>query len=151
MAIQYTPIPVESLAWALRTEGKLPLYDVSDVAPAAGQPPRVPALGDGQFDLTQWLSLGGSLWPLPVYGFVEGGWRYRSSWYYGVGSEQDYGSGPVWRAQVGAELFEGALLVYATGAGGPHVSRRRRDPAICHRRTGNRVDRVARARARGDG
>ena len=117
MAIQFTPIPAESMAWALRTEGTLPLYDVSEVAPLAGQPPRVPALGDGQVDLTQWVSVGGSLWPLPVYGFVEGGWRYRSSWYYGTGSGQDYGSGPVWRAQAGVQLFDDALLVYATSQG----------------------------------
>ena len=98
LAIQATPFDLP-LPWALRLEAKLPLYDVQGTG--GGDALNFPALGDGQIDLTTWLSLGGSLWPTPVYFLGEVGYRRRTGVFYGEGIDLDFKDGVAFRAQAG--------------------------------------------------
>jgi hypothetical protein len=76
------------LAVSVRAEAKVPLYEGGpSIEGRQTQPverfPRsttnFPALGDGQVDLTGWLSVGGALPVLDGFFSVEGAYRYRSS------------------------------------------------------------------------
>lgn len=106
-AIQTTPVDLP-LPWALRLEAKLPLYDVK--GPGGADALNFPALGDGQVDLTTWLSVGGSLWPTPVYFLGEVGYRRRTGVYYGEGLDLDFKDGVAFRAQAGYIYKERLLL-----------------------------------------
>ena len=108
IGLQATPFAIGSLPWALRVEAKVPLYDAAGVE--GSEALNFPALGDGQVDLTYWLSLGGSLWPRPIYFLGELGWRQRTDVFYGEGNGLDFADGLAYRAQAGYIYQERVLL-----------------------------------------
>lgn len=72
---------------AVRVDAKVPLYDA---APPRGQEgANFPAAGDGQVDVTAWLSAGGGFGD--AYGFVEVGHRFRTEVFAGDGEGRVYG------------------------------------------------------------
>lgn len=107
LGLQWTPVEL-ALPWALRLEAKVPLYDVAAVeGPEAAM---FPALGDGQVDATLWASIGGSLWPRPIYFLAEAGWRHRTQAFYGEGSGAQFLDGVAFRAQAGYTWRERVLV-----------------------------------------
>ncbi len=107
VGLQTTPIK-RKIPYALRLEAKLPLYDVAAIdGPEAEM---FPALGDGQVDLTGWLSVGGSLYPKPIYFLGEIGWRHRTEIFWGEGSGMEFGDGLTFNAQVGYTFRERVLV-----------------------------------------
>lgn len=71
LGVQVRPLPA-SLPFALRLDWKIPAYSTPQDPNALE-----PLPGDGQHDLTGWVSLGNS-WPRPrIYGFAEAGVRWR--------------------------------------------------------------------------
>lgn len=113
LGLQITPYKL-NLPYALRLETKIPLYDVAGIeGPEANM---FPALGDGQVDVTGWLSVGGSLYPKPIYFLGEIGYRHRTEIFYGEGSGLEFGNGLTFNAQVGYTFKERVLV--AGNAGG---------------------------------
>ena len=112
LGAQWAPPIAQAVPWAVRLEAKAPLYDVGAIGgPLAAE---FPALGDGQLDVTGWASVGGSLYPLPIWGFVEAGWRRRTEVYYGEGSGRAFADGAVARGQLGMFFFDERAFVTAT-------------------------------------
>lgn len=107
VGVQYG-FPFFDFPLALRIEGKVPLYDVAE--PGGLEHGLFPALGDGQVDLDYWLSAGGSLDGLPLYGFVELGYRLRTSIYTGEGAPLDYGDALLTYAQLGYTVYAGVIV-----------------------------------------
>lgn len=102
-----------SLPWldfpqAVRAEVKLPLYDAAE--PGGAQGASFPLIGDGQVDGRLWLSAGGSLPGLPVYGFLELGYEHRTEWAVGEGLDRSFADGALAFAQVGATVWAGVVL-----------------------------------------
>ncbi|MCA9668144.1 MAG: hypothetical protein KC503_21245 [Myxococcales bacterium] len=114
LGVQYTPPLRLPFKYALRVDVKVPLYTVIPDVPFAT---RYPALGDGQLDLTFWLALGGSLDKIPLYGFVELGYRHRTEAYTGddPGDGRSFKDGIALFGQVGYKLFS-RLLVMANAS-----------------------------------
>lgn len=88
-----------SVPIALRAVATLPLYSNTAIV-TPGTPTVRPFLGEGQVDITGWISIGHSLYPRPIYAYVDVGYRHQS----------DVGPGPlnidfkpafVYMAQVG--------------------------------------------------
>ena len=101
VALQWTPVAIRSLPWAVRLEAKAPLYDVGDIEGPLAM--RFPAFGDGQLDLTAWLSAGASgRLGVPLYGFLELGYRHRTEAYLGTGDDRAFADTLVAAAQLGA-------------------------------------------------
>ncbi len=71
LSAQASPIDVGTPT-SIRFEAKLPLYGLPD-------PPFAPARGDQQVDLTLWLSAGRGLTQLPLYFYIDAGYRHRTS------------------------------------------------------------------------
>jgi hypothetical protein len=94
---------------AARLEAKLPLYDVGEPRGACAD--LFPQPGDGQVDVTLWLSVGDSLRDLPLYLFGELGHRFRTEAYPATDSGQRYGDTFVAFGQLGWELSEGTFLM----------------------------------------
>lgn len=108
--VQYTPPLALPIPYAVRVDVKIPLYDVDmSGIPFATQ---FPALGDGQIDLSFWLSAGGSVPNLPLYAYGELGYRHRTEAFIGdgPGDGRDYGDGVVLFLQTGYTFFERLLL-----------------------------------------
>ncbi len=108
LGVQSTPFKIGQLPWALRLEGKIPLYDVQGAGGVNAQ--NFPALGDGQVDLTTWLSVGGSLWPKPIYFLGEVGYRRRTEFFYGQGNGLEFADGVTFRAQAGYTFAKRILI-----------------------------------------
>ncbi|RMG21269.1 MAG: hypothetical protein D6729_01110 [Deltaproteobacteria bacterium] len=108
LALQYSP-PSLPFPLAGRLEVKLPFYSVSNTV-------EDPSLGDGQVDLTLWLSAGGSAADPPVFGYVELGYRHRTEIFFGTNPGTSPGDGLALFAQAGWMLF-GRLLVSVTAGG----------------------------------
>lgn len=90
LGLQWTPPPLQKLLKfpvAVRVNLKLPLYDtqmlnrVKDLSVSTS----FPFLGEGQIDLTFWLSIGGSIPNTPLYMFGEIGYKLRTGAYIGDG------------------------------------------------------------------
>lgn len=99
LAVQWDPqlLPIPA---ALRLEGKIPLYDVA--RPKGYAAAQFPLRGDGQVDLTWWLSAGHTLRDLPLYGYLELGYRLRTELYVGEGApSRNFADTVVAQAQVG--------------------------------------------------
>lgn len=107
LGVQYG-FPLVGFPLALRIEGKVPLYDVAE--PGGLEHGLFPALGDGQVDLDYWLSAGGSLDGVPLYGFVEVGYRLRTALYTGEGTGLEYGGGLLTYAQLGYTVFADVIV-----------------------------------------
>jgi hypothetical protein len=109
LGLQYTPpLPLPFPA-ALKLEAKVPFYDVADVLT------NFPAAGDGQLDLTFWLSAGGSLHPLPLFFFGEVGYRKRTEYYIGEGSSSEFLDGVALFTSVGYTLFKRVTVALNMG------------------------------------
>ena len=93
---------------AMRVDAKVPLYDTG------GADARFPEAGDGQLDLTAWISAGGSLPDWPVYAFAEVGYRARTSVFLGDAGP-DYADTLALFGQAGVTLAECWLVVLNLG------------------------------------
>lgn len=100
---------------ALRLEGKVPLYDVAQ--PKGYAAAQFPLRGDGQIDLTAWASVGLPPLDLPLYAFVEFGYRLRTEAFIGEGApSRSFADSLVTNAQVG--LTPIGRFVFAANVGG---------------------------------
>ena len=112
--LQWTPADI-GLPWAVRLDAKVPLYDVAGIE--GPEALRFPVFGDGQLDLTAWLSLGASFYPLPMYALLEVGYRHRTEVFPGAGNGREFGDGVTYFAQVGYSLFDDRVLVGVNSGG----------------------------------
>lgn len=115
LGVQYSPhfLPVP-LPLAVKLEFKVPFYDLNGVEGAYLS--RFPAPGDGQLDITLWLSAGGGLDAIPLYFFGEVGYRIRTEAFVGTGPfAASYVDGFVFFASVGYTFFERVVLALNTG------------------------------------
>jgi hypothetical protein len=116
LGLQWTPhfvtLPFPA---AVKLEFKVPLYDVNGVEGLYG--PRFPAPGDGQLDVTFWLSGGGSLGSMaPLYFYGELGYRLRTEAFVGTGPfSAEFGDGIAFFASVGYTLLDWATVALNTG------------------------------------
>jgi len=113
LGVQYSPPIRMASKTALRVEFKVPLYDVAGIeGPLA---PQFPAFGDGQLDVTFWLSAGYSLPRRPLYFLAEVGYRHRTEVFVGQGDTRRFGDGLVWLSQVGYTIKKrvGVSLTFA--------------------------------------
>jgi hypothetical protein len=108
------PFPV-----ALRTEMKIPLYDAAE--PSGAQRASFPLLGDGQMDVNLWVSAGGSIPGLPMYGFVEVGHQVRTDAAFGEGLNRSFGDGLLGAAQLGIDVYGGVILAANANAVLPYA------------------------------
>lgn len=98
-AVQYSPPFKIAAKTALRVVFKVPFYDVASIGgPLAAQ---FPAFGDGQMDVTFWLSAGYALRRKPLYFAAEVGYQHRTEVFVGKGDARHFGDGITWLAQVG--------------------------------------------------
>lgn len=100
---------------AFRADVKLPMYDV---APRPTRSPSHPLFGDGQLDVTLWLSAGDSfsVGRLPMYAFVEAGHRFRTEAFVGDGvAGRSFADSFVFNGQIGATMVEITVAANATG------------------------------------
>jgi len=107
VGLQWTPVKFK-LPWAVRLDTKIPLYDVAGIeGPFASS---FPVFGDGQVDFTGWLGLGGSIPGLPMYGFVEVGYRHRTEIFAGEGNGRSFGDGVTFFGQLGYTFINRVLV-----------------------------------------
>lgn len=100
---------------ALRADVKIPMYDV---APRPTRSTSHPLFGDGQVDVTLWLSAGRSfaLAEVPLYAFAEAGHRFRTEAFVGDGVEgRSFADSLVFNGQLGATF---AGVVFAANVAG---------------------------------
>ena len=110
MGLQYSPHFLDlPFPVAARLEFKVPFYEVAEVSPS------FPAPGDGQLDITAWLSAGGSLGSIPLYFFAEVGYRHRTEHFVGDDTGLAYEDGISMYAQVGYTFFDRVLLAVNFG------------------------------------
>ena len=115
LGLQYSPKFLNlPLPLAVRLAFKVPLYDVGGNA-ADPLATRYPAAGDGQLDVTFWLSAGGSVPGIPLYFFGEVGVRHRTEHYVGAGDDRELGDGFTFAAQVGYTIRHRLLVAVTTG------------------------------------
>lgn len=112
VGLQVTPIQLP-FPWAVKLEVKLPMYDVGGIEGSLA--PNFPASGDGQVDLTFYLSAGASLGSIPLYAFGEVGYRHRTEAYIGTGDTRSFGDGFAFFAQVGYTFFDRVLVALNSG------------------------------------
>ncbi len=115
LGLQYTPhffkLPFPA---ALKLEVKVPFYDVNGVQGIYAA--RFPAPGDGQVDLTFWLSAGGSLTAIPLFFFAEVGYRLRTEAFVGTGPfSSSFGDGFTFFGSVGYTFFKRVIVAVNTG------------------------------------
>jgi hypothetical protein len=99
------PLPITS---AIRVDVKIPMYDVGGVSGAYAT--RFPAFGDGQVDVTGWLSVGGSIPKTPMWMWAEAGYRFRTEGYIGEGDTREFLDSFVFAGQVGAMIADRAFV-----------------------------------------
>ena len=110
VGLQYTPHFVKlPFPMAGRLEFKVPFYEVANTSPG------FPAPGDGQLDVTAWLSAGGSLGDIPLYFFAEVGYRHRTEHFVGEKRPFSFEDGIAMFAQVGHTFFKRVLLAVNFG------------------------------------
>lgn len=109
LGLQYTPPFKLPLPVAAKLEFKVPFYDVAEV------PSGFAAAGDGQLDVTFWLSAGGSIDSLKLFFFGEVGYRHRTEHYVGDGSTASYVDGFGFFASVGYKLFGKYIVALNSG------------------------------------
>ncbi len=108
MGLQYQlPIPLPT---ALRVIGKVPGYGNQTLLGEDGVSP-LQMRGDGQVDVPTWLSIGGSLWPRALYGFLDVGYRHRTEAGPAPIDSADYRDGLTWILHGGyaGESLRGSL------------------------------------------
>jgi hypothetical protein len=110
VALQWTS-PLEIFAHAIRLEMKVPLYDAADpedVPPAVRA--QFPLRGDGQLDVTLWLSAGGGLPGIPIYIYGEIGHQFRTEAFIGTGLNRAFSDTFVYVAEVGWTFYRQMVL-----------------------------------------
>jgi hypothetical protein len=117
VGLQYTPrffaLPFPA---AMKLELKVPLYNANGVGVGGRYDTYFPAPGDGQLDVTFWLSAGGSLGSFPLFFFAEVGYQLRTEAFVGAGDfDAEFGDGFAFYAQVGYTLFDSAVLAVNSG------------------------------------
>jgi len=121
LGLQYTPtffnIPFPA---ALKLEVKVPMYDINGVEGIyAG---RFPAPGDGQVDVTIWLSAGASLSSIPLFFFGEVGYRIRTEAFVGTGPfSTSFNDGITFFASVGYTILDRVIVAVNSGGVMPYV------------------------------
>ncbi len=118
IGVQWSPpIPVTS---AVRLDFKIPMYDVGGVeGPLAN---RFPAFGDGQVDITGWLSIGGSIPRTPMWVFAEAGHRFRTEGYIGEGDDREFLDSFVFAGQVGVNIKDRVFVAFSVSGVTPYES-----------------------------
>ncbi len=101
IGVQWSP-PIPGVTAAIRLELKLPMYDVGAIVGSYAT--RFPAFGDGQLDITPWLSFGGGIPRTPLYAWAEAGYRFRTEAYVGEGDVREFLDSFVFAGQVGVGL-----------------------------------------------
>lgn len=107
-SIQASPLDLP-IPTAIRLEAKLPLYGPPDS-------PMTPARGDQQVDLALWLSAGGSLYPNPLYFYIDVGYLHRTPWTFDDTIAPDVSDGIVGIAQVGYTFFDRVTTAITSSA-----------------------------------
>lgn len=102
-------VPGVDLPHGLRLDIKTPLYAISDIQ--GREAALFPLRGDGQIDTTVWLSVGGSVPQTSIYGFIEGGHRFRSERFTGRSTGVSFNDSLVGFGQVGVDVHAGVLLM----------------------------------------
>ena len=131
IGVQYTPHFVKlPFPAALKVDVKVPFYDLYSVTGSLAN--NFPAPGDGQLDVTVWLSAGGGLHSLgvPLYLFAEAGYRHRADDPIGtdpVTAPRQFEDGFAFFAQVGYTFFERVLLAVNVGGIVPFDIRKAQD------------------------
>lgn len=108
LSVQASPLELP-FPTAIRLEAKLPLYG----PPATSM---TPARGDQQVDLALWLSAGGSLYPNPLYFYLDLGYLHRSSWTFDDTVAPELSDGIVGIAQVGYTFFDRVTTAITSSA-----------------------------------
>ena len=118
IGVQWSPpIPLTS---AIRLDFKIPMYDVGGLeGPLAS---RFPAFGDGQLDITGWLSIGGSIPKTPVWVFAEAGHRFRTEGYIGEGDDREFLDSFVFGGQVGVNIHDRVFVAFSVSGVTPYKS-----------------------------
>ena len=101
IGVQWSP-PIPGLTSAIRLEFKVPMYDVGAIKGRYAT--RFPAFGDGQLDITPWLSIGGGIPKTPLYAWAEAGYRFRTEGYVGEGDTREFLDSLVFAGQLGVGL-----------------------------------------------
>ncbi|MFU8806508.1 MAG: hypothetical protein ACNA8W_22040 [Bradymonadaceae bacterium] len=109
LGIQASPLKL-AIPTSIRLDAKIPLYGAPPVGPGAQF---VPARGDGQIDLTTWLSTGAGT--ATYYFYADIGYQHRTTWSFDPGVVGPFSDGFVFQAQVGYSLFGQAILAIGTG------------------------------------
>jgi hypothetical protein len=109
IAVQVSPLKLP-LPTSLRLDAKVPLYGEPPFGPDAAY---IPARGDGQVDLTAWLSAGAGT--ASYYFFADVGYQHRTSWTLSHELPGSFSDGFVYHAQVGYWLFGRAVLAINSG------------------------------------
>ena len=121
LGLQYSPtflsLPIPT---AIKLEVKVPFYDINGVEGIyAG---RFPAPGDGQVDVTLWLSAGGSLHPIPLYMYGEVGYRFCTEAFVGTGPfSTSFVDGITFYASVGYNILERVIVAVNSGGVLPYL------------------------------
>lgn len=122
LGLQYTPhfinLPIPA---ALKLEVKVPLYDINGVdAPYAT---KFPAPGDGQVDVTFWLSAGGALSSIPLFFFGEVGYRTRTEAFVGTGPfTAEFAESFTFFASAGYTFFDRLIVAINMGGVVPFIA-----------------------------
>lgn len=110
LGLQWTS-PLELLPHALRLEAKIPLYDAAgplELSRALRE--QFPLRGDGQLDLSLWLSVGGALPGLPVYVFGELGHQFRTELFVGEGLPRAFLDTFLYAFELGVTVYERVVV-----------------------------------------
>ena len=116
VGLQWSP-PIDlGFPVALKTDLKIPLYDVAYFRSFGALASKFASLGDGQVDATVWLSAGGAIPDTPLYVFAEAGHRIRTNIYTGDGDllERDFADAFVVSSQIGCRVFASMIIAAST-------------------------------------
>lgn len=121
LGLQYTPhfftLPIPA---ALKLEVKIPMYDINGVEGIYAS--RFPAPGDGQVDVTIWLSAGGSLSSIPLFMYGEVGYRIRTEAFIGTGPfSSSFEDSITFFASVGYTVLDSFIVAVNSGGVLPYI------------------------------
>lgn len=121
LGLQYQlPIP-GPLVVAVVANAKLPMYDLGRLAnkkETSSHASSFPAQGDGQLDLTFWLSVGGSLRSLPMFMFLDVGYRHRTEVFFGTADSRTFGDSFQFFGQIGYTVWRKQGVIISLNAQG---------------------------------
>lgn len=112
LALQVSPFKNLSFPTSFRLEAKIPLYSGNR---APDVPAGTPGRGDAQYDFNIWASAGGSLYPIPLYFYVDVGFQYRSDITLADVFPGPFSNGVLFAAQIGYTFFDRATVALNSG------------------------------------